>query len=270
MAFNQPTLFRRNLEARLWRMWALDAGRLVVELREGEHRTVRYQVLGLPTLKPLTTLQVPPSTWWSGVHGFTSKLALLYELQSGESPVPARLLAFDLATGKQRWVAPGRGVVGYSEDRLWVEHPEKEAVWIELDLSSGQAKSEGPADPSLALTPLRNGAEDLHLPVSYAPGSEHYQTVAGFVAEELGHLPTGPVDYLAEKGVLSLCAHLEAEGGLEVHWLILDEEGQRLHHQRLGTQLQGLGLDSFVGVGPVLLAFESTTTTTSLCAFSLS
>jgi hypothetical protein len=135
----------------------------------------------------------------------------------------------------------------FGKNRIIAYDPEEsERTYSQLDLNNGNILGYiGESELSIELA----GKKEENF---YLRNSSHYNTenkflgkIAGFVFALSNKQPEGPMDYLEYKGKIIVSFYTKEGEKLVNYLLVVNEEGNILLLDQIGTEISGIGLDTF-------------------------
>lgn len=236
-------LFRAELSHRfggtIWNTLADGAkARLFLEVRNSGQKTVSFSALNLQNNQWLWKDVVFDERWWISMRAVAGDILLLTVYDDVNNPDKKSIVAFDVNTQQILWWRNGFSVSDVNDRYVRgvdTRMPEKEAV---LDLLTGK-----PVD-----------RVDFHLDISqnfpvirpfqYREGTAHFDTVKDFLSSRWSISPVATIEYLEFESLIILSIFVN-ENGLANYLCILDNNGELIRKEKLGENLEGVGLDTF-------------------------
>ena len=250
-------LFLHTFSQRIWRILphsAPDRNEWIVELRDGNERKTSFALidLAIPALK----WQLVPNgaDWWTTLAGFSGNRVFLHNYRNPELPDPSDLLALSVATGELEWVLPNHYLVSAGQgSRIGVAKKAAEGVTIHLvDSQTG-----GLISPSSEKKIKEEGGDSSKFPVRYVPDDRYFEAIASFVSTVAGVNGALAFDYIESDPFVVLSYYIYEPEELAQYLLIVNRKKEIVYHERLAERLKGIGRDTILMKGDILVFLKN-------------
>ncbi|MDO1447912.1 DUF4905 domain-containing protein [Rhodocytophaga aerolata] len=246
--------FSFTLPGNIWRMLASEHW-LVAEIRDGQTRKANFAAVDIRSGRlQWDYLELPESWWVSGTTIQTDTL-LVQLYPDPQQPQTKGIIAIDLPTGTIRWQQPQHSFLRLTEQGiLAVQGTEGESIFQLLSLATGEVVSR--IEP-VQLDDFSSPAQPyLLLPTHYTQENTYFGSIVSFIHHKLGLQPQKAVDYAEFQQLISISYYIYEHKNLTNYLLILDKEGNVRLHERLASQLPGIGLDTFFIIHQYLIVVK--------------
>jgi hypothetical protein len=220
---------------------------LVVELREEETRQVNFTSIDLESKKILWQDLQNKEKWWTGLDAVKNGIMVLHGYRDVQNPEHQGIYVFNSKTGKYLWENKDLTFVLLEEKRLVAYDPkQQERTYHLLDLKKGNTLGYlGEMELKAELAAIREDKSYLLNSNHYNTENKYFNKIAGFVASISDKKPEGPLDYLEYKGKILVSFYTKEGEKLVNYLLVVNEEGEILLLDQIGSEISGIGLDTF-------------------------
>jgi hypothetical protein len=239
LASNFDFKFSQSFHGVIWSTLAdTENGRLFLEVRNAQQRTVSFSALNLRNYQWLWKDISLDEPWWIGLRAVSGDILLLTVYTDVNNPDKKSVVAFDIVQKRIIWWQNGFSLT--SVNKLYVRgvdsrFPEKEAI-LDVFTGKGVPQVEFDLEDSQNFPVIR--------PFQYEEGTAHFDTVKDFLNSRLGILPVAIIEYLEFESLIIVSVFLR-EQGLANYLYGFNDSGEMLIEEKLGDNLIGVGLDTF-------------------------
>jgi hypothetical protein len=211
---------------------------IFIESRDSEKKIVSFSAWNLEKNEWLWRDLEFEEKWWISL-GYVQHGVLLFTLYSNtNNPDEKSLLAFDVREKKTNWWK-NNFAVAYVGDSVVVGQDTKfGSKPMTIDLLSGTEV----ANPNNEYRAIQN--LELVQPLQYVQGTDHFETVKGFIERKCFFSPVYSVEY-REYHSLIVISTFEGQTDLANYLIVFTSDGDILLKERLGENLKGIAYDTF-------------------------
>ncbi len=227
--------FSLSFENIIWKQ-ALDEANqlLVIECRNGETYQTDFHSIDLKEGKLLANHEPSEETWWTGLETVFDKRILLHGYVDEQTPVHSGIYCYEAETFAPLWQREDLSFSELKNGQIQAKDEEGEIHQLSWDGNEG-------TNTSFPSAPSR-----LSFPRQYLPESPHFETVATFIKGSQDLDISAGAEYLEHKGLIFISYYLcTGEKTLDNYLLILDQNGDICFQDLIGSELPGIGLDTF-------------------------
>jgi len=227
----------------VWKVLPDEEGRyLIVESRNAAKRKTILSTIDLSADSVLFSNEQLPKPWWVSLKAVGYNVIIFQGYKESNSPEPRGLYVFDKLTGILKWKEEIKIFISFSEKgTIWLRSTETEEA-SEVDCLTGKLLSTGNSN---VLAENFSDSNHLRFPLLYNEDNAHYNTMADFINQHQSYRIIGPLEYLEYESNVLLSFYIKENNKLTNLLLVLNEEGEVLHKDRLMEGADGIGMSSF-------------------------
>ncbi len=237
MADSPEQKFLLRFNGNIWNIVA-DDHTLLIEVRNPEQKVVSFSAFDIDGNEFLWRDKVLEEPWWVNASAVAGDKIIFTVYLDTNNPDKKGVLAYSRKDLSLIWwnndfslsELGTDSVLGFSS-RLGL----KELI---LDINTGNPVTNVP-HTRVAPSSL------LERPAQYAEGTEYFETVRRFLADRLNFSAVFALEYLEARNSIVISAYCKDQDNLANYLFILSAEGKVLLKENLGSQLPGIGLDTF-------------------------
>jgi hypothetical protein len=211
---------------------------LVIETRDDQKFQAQFSALDFKLNKFIWKNLMFKETWWIGMTAAQEKTLLLHTFVNKGNPDHKNLIAFDIFEQKIRWEIEEFSFFDWSNSEIQGYRTSDELVQATIAVDTGNlVEKDWVAKP-------QSNLEVTKRPVLYSEGTDHFETIKRFLDQKASIKTSKAVEYLEYGEWIMISAYVE-ENGLANYLFVFDAGGEELLREKLGENLQGLGVDTF-------------------------
>ena len=249
-----PTrLFSQHFSGRIWNMLAVEPKHwLLIEVRDDVNFQVTFSLFDYHKNGFVWKDVSVQETWWVSIAAVDDQTVLLNRfMNKGGNPDRKSLIALDATTGKFRWEREEFSFYDWNETEVFGYQTKAEPVPVTLMLSTGEGMQK-------SWQPQPKAQPERLIPVFYAEGTAHYETIKKFIAQT-DYAITKGVEYLEFSSRMILSIYVQESEKLANYLLVFSETGRLLLTVKLGENLAGLGSETFFILSGCLFLVQNKT-----------
>jgi hypothetical protein len=212
---------------------------LVIETRDDQKFQAKFSALDFKKNKFIWKNLLLKETWWIGMTAAHEKTLLLHTFVNKGNPDHKNLIAFDIFDQKIRWEVEEFSFFDWNDSEIQGYRTNDELVQAEISIDTGAL-----TEKEWVVAKSKNDLEVTKRPVLYSEGTVHFETIKKFLGQKTGLQSSKAMEYLEYGELIIISAYIE-ENGLANYLLVFDKEGVEQLREKLGENLQGLGVDTF-------------------------
>lgn len=226
--------------------------KLVVEVRDEANFRVTFSLFDYGK-NEFTWKDVSLSeSWWISIVAVNKDTLLLNRfLNKGGNPDRKSLIALNAATGSIRWEVEEFSFSDWNESEVFGHRTKDDPVPVTIMLETGEVQDSN-WKPQLQEQPERL------IPVFYAEGTAHFETIKKFVSQT-DYVPVKGVEYLEFNSSIIISIYLQEAEKLANYLLVFKETGELALTVKLGEKLAGLGSETFFILSGCLFLVQNKT-----------
>lgn len=232
--------FSNNFDGLVWKMIAnpeLDT--LVLEIRKQVKQTVDFLKLDMNTFA-LKSLENLGNNWWLGLQESRNQMAIFQIFDNNQMPASKAILGYDLNKNSVIWQKEKLSFHHANDKYVATLVQENEHSELKnLDILTGK---------EIQITEEFNNNinTEIYYPLHYKNDNQYFADIAEFIQQKQNHIAVEAIDYL-EVGQLILISYYicDSDNKLSNYLFIINEEGELVLSETLGTSLPGIGIDTF-------------------------
>jgi len=231
----------------VWKILCDSASPIIaVELRDHEIREVNFALINTEQGKIIWQGNNPEELWWTGIEAFKNNRLFLHGYKDIQFPEHKRLWAFS-EKGIKLWVDKGLTFLGFSGDSLYgFKNGEGDAKrFYELDAATGKVKKEISAEVAMSILNTADVNNYVENPIHYKADNQYYPRLAAFIEQLTGLKAVVAIDYLEYKNKIIISFYTIDNEKLASRIVIVSEDGVKEAEELTGTELSGIGIDTF-------------------------
>jgi hypothetical protein len=214
---------------------------MMLEVRNETEHQVSFALLDLQKRMVLQHEILLPEAWWISMSAITDRFLICSYYENAQDPNSQQVWIYDYIDHKLIQQLEGYQLSGLHDKRyleLSLMQPTRRTNYFDLKtLSMTKTYPELNTDPrSLA---------QVVLPNHYTDGSLHFETVRAFCQERLDCHILGGCDYLEWENLILMSYFWKPEEQLENNLVVLDQDFSIIFEEQLGTDLKGIGEETF-------------------------
>lgn len=243
--------FSFSFEIPIWRILSDEAARRwVVELRDTTAHEVRYIIIDLTTKHSFKQDLLIEDAWWTGITAFQEDKLVIHRFQDSENPAIKDFYILDLKTKRICWQSESIVFVKIHSNKIYgyektaenkknhkiislEDHSEKTVERIEFDRKIKQ------------ITEAQGKNKAFMYPFYYPEDHAYFATVVAFLSQFLHIHPVKGCEYLEHQRAILISYYIYEEKSLANYLLVIDKAQKILLHDKIGSQLEGIGTDTF-------------------------
>lgn len=246
-------LFLHSFSETIWRIlphpspWVNE---WVLELRNVNEKATSFALIDTDLSEVRWQVQPEETDWWTTLTAFSGDLVYLHNYRNPELPEPSDLLAISTKNGELSWILPNHVFVKKIEDyKVEVAHRLADRIKkVVYNIENEPFEIVGYIEKSNF-----EEAEILRAPIRYSIADQYYSSISSFVYKIVGIKDVQAFDYLECDPFLVLSYYIY-ENDLITQYLLIVSRGRKvLRHECIATRLKGVGRDTFLLKGKVLV-----------------
>ena len=187
---------------------------LALELRDINTHEVKYVTVSLNQKKLFKQEFFIEYLWWTGISAFQEHKLLLYKFDDSDNPAEKSYYLLDISTGD----ISGQGENGIDE---------------KID------------EMTQKMAEVKGKNEDIAYPFHYQEAHAYFATVGQFLKQFLHIHAVKGCDYLEHQGAIVISYYIYEEKSLSNYLLVINQKQEVKFHEKIGSQLEGIGADTF-------------------------
>lgn len=222
----------------------------MLELRNVNEKTTSFALIDLDLSEVRWHVQPPGTDWWTTLTAFSGDLVYLHNYRNPELPEPSDLVALSKSDGESSWVLPNHVFVRKIDD-VTIEVANKGIIGIKKVLYNVEIE---PREVGAGYEKANSKTiEILQVPVRYTVENQYYSDIASFVHKIVGIMEVVAFDYLECDPFLVLSYYIYEHDEVAQYLIIVNRDKKVLLHERIAKGLKGVGRDTFLLKGKVLV-----------------
>jgi len=223
----------------IWNTLAIPENEVILlEVRNHEQKRVSFSAFNYKANSFLWQEKTLEEPWWVNLS-VASKGVIIFTIYIGtNNPDKKGIIAYTLNNLQIKWWSNDFSLTGLSGDKVYGINTNLGFKSQVLDLQTGKECQNTPFEQE------SKKVNEVIRPVQYAEGMPYFDQVKRFLIGKLNLLPVVSLEYIEYNSCIFVSCYVE-EGGLANYLLILSENGEELLKEKIGEQLQGVGLDTF-------------------------
>ncbi|MGC3947270.1 MAG: DUF4905 domain-containing protein [Chryseolinea sp.] len=209
---------------------------LLLEIRDGQAKRTTFAALNLADGKLLWRDMAFEELWWIGLEAIQDSVALFSLFTDAANPERKSLIAYDVFKRTMLWwhndfslSTLGLNCVA----GITSQYGHKE---IALDLETGKETTFKPDGDKDAI---------IKRPSQYVEGHSYFATVRTFLTSRFNFEPVVSLEYLEDNSLIFISCYDRKDDGLSNDLFVVSADGEILLRENLGSQLKGIGQDTF-------------------------
>ena len=219
---------------------------VAVEVRDHENREVSFTLIDSATKEIIWQGNHSEELWWAGIEAFNNGVLFLHGYTDIQFPEHKGIWALS-EKGKLLWVEKELSFLGGAAGSLYAyKKGEGDAKHFYL-LNSGTGKVQKEVEAEEALQALANPDVNTHVhnPAHYKADNQYFPKLAAFIQQITMFKAAIAVDYLEYKNKIIISFYTVDNEKLNSRLLLISEEGIKETEELTGTELSGIGIDTF-------------------------
>jgi hypothetical protein len=246
-------LFLHTFSETIWRILPHPSPQVnewLLELRNVNEKTTSFALIDTDLLEVRWLVRPKATDWWTTLTAFSGDLVFLHNYRNPEIPEPSDLVVLAAGTGELSWVLP---------NRVFVKNVDEKRIEVAHRLPDGIKKivyniqAEPFEDPIASGKSNFEEAEILTAPSRYTNGDQYYSSISSFLFKIAGVKDIQAVDYLECEPFLVLSYYIYEHDQIAQYLIIVNRERKILRHECIAKALKGVGMDTFLLKGKVLV-----------------
>ena len=235
----------------IWRMLSDEAARSwVLELRAIPTHEVQYTVIDFSNKQSFKQDLLLEDAWWTGITAFQEDKLLVHRFQDSENPETKAFYVLDIRTGKICWQSESIIFVKMHANKLYgyEKTTKNEQIYKIILLEDHSERIVEPIEFDQKIRQLTEEQEKnkpLIYPFYYPQEHAYFATVEAFLNQFMHIQPVHGCEYLEHQGALIISYYIYEEKSLSNYLLVMNQAQEVLLHDKIGSQLDGLGVDTF-------------------------
>lgn len=238
-------IFKHNFDRTVWQM-ALEPqkGLLAIELRDHKEAEVSFSLLALHPPVFRFDGYVFEEGWWMSLAALKGNTLLVKKYLDSQQPEKQALLAVNVDSLDVEWWLDHFQLMEIGSDTVLGWQGEGEArTYTAIDV--GGPKVESDAWDSVRKVTSENAEVNALYPTHYPEESAHFGTVRSFILDVCNIEPIGAFDYLEVGGLIIISWFYSEGSSMANELLVVNDQGQIVTREKLGTGLDALAFDTF-------------------------
>jgi hypothetical protein len=211
---------------------------LIIETRDDQNFQVQFSALDFRRNEFIWSGLKLKESWWIGMTAANEKTLLFHTFINKGNPDHKNLIAYDIFGQKIRWEVEEFSFFDWSASEIQGYSTKDELTQATIDMESGVVTEKPWVNKSLV------EQEGPIKPVLYPEGVSHFETIKKFIQQKVQLNISKAVEYLEYEELIITSFYVEEEG-LANYLFVLDKSGEVVLKEKLGENLQGLGVDTF-------------------------
>ena len=226
------------------------AKRWVLELRDTTVHEVQYTVIDLLNKQSFKQDLSLEDAWWTGITAFQEDKLVVHRFQDSENPEIKVFYVLDIQTERICWQSESIIFVKMHNDELYgyEKTAENEQIYKIISLEDHSEKIVEPIEfdrKIRQLTEVQEKNKPLIYPFYYPQEHAYFATVGAFLKQFMHIHPVNGCEYLEHQGAIIISYYIYEEKSLSNYLLVINQAQEVLLHDKIGSQLVGLGVDTF-------------------------
>ena len=230
----------------VWKILCDSGSPLVaVELRNYENREVSFVLINTKLKEIIWQGNNPEESWWTGIEAFNNKIIYLHGYRDIQFPEHKGMWALS-EKGKVLWVDKEKAFLHLAGDNLYSYTKEGDTnrfYW--LDAATGKVVKKLDEDEALKNPNSEKVDNFVNNPAHYKADNQYFSKLAAFTEQYTGLKAVTAIDYLEYKNKIILSFYTAEQEKLHSHLLLISEDGSKELEELTGTELSGIGIDTF-------------------------
>lgn len=222
----------------------------MLELRNVNEKTTSFALLDLDLFEVRWHVQPEGTDWWTTLTAFSGDLVYLHNYRNPELPEPSDLVALSVTTGELSWVLP---------NQIFVKKIDNTKIEVGRRMADGIKKvvyniEDEPRE--VGMDSKKSNFEEieiLHVPLRYTVGDQYYSAMESFIYKIAGVKDVAAFDYLECEPFLVLSYYIYEHDQIAQYLIIVNRDRKVLLHECIAKGLKGVGRDTFLLKGKVLV-----------------
>jgi hypothetical protein len=237
------TYFSYTFSSSIWRILAGERW-LIVETRAGDTRRVDFAAIDTAHGQLLWDRLALPQSWWIGGSAITEDILILQLFTDPQKPETKGMIGVHIPSGKVVWQQPELSFVRLTTEGIIALQPGESAPLYQLLTADTGESLAMPEAMQIEKLPYISAPAFMY-PVHYTEENKYLGSIVLFLKQMLGIEPHKAVDYAEFQHVIIISYYIYEHKNLSNFLVVFNKEGHVLLHERIATQLPGIGLDTF-------------------------
>ena len=227
---------------------------LIIETRNDQKFQAQFSALDLKCGKFIWENLMLKETWWIGMTAASERTLLFHTYVNKGNPDHKNLIAFNIFDQKIRWEIEEFSFFDWSDSEILGYSTKDELIQATISIENGTL-----TEKAWEIKP-KGELEGTKRPVLYADGVSHFETIKRFLLQKVQLHILKAVEYLEYGEWIIVSVYIEEEASLlrrspesfepgrqslANYLFVFDNKGEMLLREKLGENLQGLGVDTF-------------------------
>lgn len=243
--------FSFSFETPIWRMLPDEtAKKWVLELRDTSTHEVQYTVIDFSNKQLFKQDLLLEDAWWTGITAFQEDKLLVHRFEDSENPEGKTFYILNLQTGRIEWQSERFIFVKMQSNELYgyEKTAENEQIYKIISLEDHSERITEPVafDQKIRqLTIVQEKNKPLIYPFYYPQEHTYFATVRAFLNQFMHIQPVYGCEYLEHQGAIIISYYIYEDKSLSNYLLVMNQAQEVLLHDKIGSRLDGLGVDTF-------------------------
>lgn len=243
--------FSHTFQGAIWNTLVVpEKNLLIIEVRDEQNFKVRFSALDLNRNEFVWKDWELEESWWIGMTAANEKTLLFHTFIHKGNPDHKNLIAYDIFDQKIRWKVEEFSFFDWSESTVQGYNTKDDLIPAIINVETGVVTEQSWTTSS----PQQH--DDYVKPALYPEGSSHFETLKKFLQQEVQMPISMAVEYLEHEDWIITSFYVE-EKGLANYLFVFDKNGGLLMKEKLGENLQGLGVGTFFMVSGCLFLVKN-------------
>jgi hypothetical protein len=232
----------------VWKLLAdPESALLFVETRDEASRKADFAAIDLSTQKQLWNSLSVKESWWVGLEEAKNGYVILHGYKDIQNPEHMGVFVFDGKTGTSIWENSTYTFVSLNENQLLAYDPSSsEKVFKRFSIADGkELETLSETEFGVVSDDIKKQVTVIQNPLHYTIENMYFDKIAKFVEAYSGLQPETALDYLEYKNKIIVSFYSKVGEKMVNYLLVVNEEGEILYNESIGSELNGIGLDSF-------------------------
>ena len=239
--------FSHHFPGTIWNTLAIPKNEiLIIETRNDQNFQAQFSALDFEHDKFLWKDLMMKESWWIGMTAANENTLLFHTYINKGNPDHKNLIAFDIFNQKVRWEIEEFSFFDWSDSEILGYCTKDELIQATIDIENGTL-----TEKAWLVNPKGESDVPIGGTMLYVEGAPHFETIKRFLEQKAQLQIVNAVEYLeyGEWIIVSVyldeTASLPDRQGLANYLFVFDKSGEMLLQEKLGENLQGLGVDTF-------------------------
>jgi len=252
--------FSKQFPGTIWKIIAdAEKGLLYIETRDGQSRKAFFHAIDLTAKKILWSDLSILDPWWSSLKFATTGKLLIVKFNDPEMPEQRGMAVINGLTGKILWGKEDAQVIHPDVDGIVVSNGNEEGIYLKINWEDGNLIREMSLKDLVAKR-NKNGNElaQVAYPFHFEEENSFFSKIQEYITVITGQKAVRMIEYLEKGDKVLISYYIYEEGKLSNYMLVADENGNKLLHENMRGELNGIGMDTFFVLKDQLIIIKNT------------